>query len=331
MIKFLIKTTISVLLIWWLVSKSDADRIAANLLSVDPWGMALAMLVLGSLSLAQSVRWSRIVRSIGNTLPFKDSFTIVLIGLFFNQTLPSTIGGDAVRIWRAYRLGLPPVVAAHSVMLDRLSALLALVLMAAVGAPITFSILGDSPERWGVLFLVIGGLAAFTTLFLFDRIPGKFMKWRVFRAIAGLSADARRAVLYPSNAASVILISVCIHTTSALTVFIIARSMSLPIEALSCIVLVPPVILFSMLPISIAGWGLREGAMVTAFAFVGIGYDDAFSLSVLFGLAIMATGIPGGIIWLLHGDKRTGVAAPEGLFSQQSPETLQTTKDGRIK
>jgi glycosyltransferase 2 family protein len=305
MIRTLLKIIMSGLLIWWLISQSDTDRLIENLTTADPWGMALAISMLACLSAVQALRWSLIIRAIGSAIRYKDALLIVLIGIFFNQTLPSSIGGDAIRMWRAYRLGLGAVPAVHSVALDRLAALLALVLVAAVGTPLVFSRLGDHPERWGVPVLVVGGLAAFAILFVFDRIPGGFMNWRPLKAISGLSADARRVLLRPITAVPVLAISMGMHSVAALVVYIIARAMALPVEVLDCLILVPPVVLFSILPISIAGWGVREGAMVTAFAFVGIGYDEAFALSVLFGLVIMVTGIPGGVLWLILGSKRT--------------------------
>lgn len=304
MLKTIIKIVVSALLIWWLVSKLNIDRIVENMATADPRGLLLAVLFLGSLSAAQAFRWSLITLAIGKTLHFMDAFKNVLIGIFFNQILPSSIGGDAVRIWRTYRLGLGLVPAAHSVMLDRLTALLALILMAGAGMPIIFKLLGDSSERWGVPVLVLGGLSAFGVLLLFDRVPGRFMTWRPLRAGAALSADARRVLLRPMCALPALAISTFIHVGVALTVFIIARSMGLSVSAVDCVVLVPPVMLFSMIPISIAGWGIREGAMLTAFSFVGVASNEAFALSVLFGLAIMVTGIPGGIIWLLSGSKR---------------------------
>lgn len=325
MIKIFLKIAISALLIWWLVSQSNMERLAENMASANLWGLALAVVVLVCLSAAQGLRWSLIVRSMGKSIHFRDAYLIVLIGIFFNQTLPSSIGGDAVRMWRVYRLGLSAVAAVHSVMLDRLTALLALILMAAIGMPVIFDLLGDSPERWGVPVLVVVGLAAFAALFLFDRIPGRAMKWRPVEAIAELSGDARRALMSPATAIPVLTISVCIHSVGALTVYIIAQALALPVNALDCIILVPPVILFSMLPISIAGWGLREGAMVTAFSFVGIGYDEAFAMSVLFGLVIMASGIPGGIIWLLHGSKRAEdkIGAESMAAALQNEESVQ--------
>jgi hypothetical protein len=70
-------------------------------------------------------------------------------------------------------------------------------------------------------------------------------------------------------------------------------------------VLVPLVVLVSMLPVSVAGWGVREGAMVVALGAVGVDRATALTTSVLFGLALAATGIPGGLLWL-YGRRHQG-------------------------
>jgi len=330
MFKVLVKITFSGGLIWWLVSQSNPERLVKNMMAVDPWGFLLAVVILGSLSMAQAWRWSLVVRAIGKFIRYGDALQNVLIGIFFNQLLPSSIGGDAVRVWRTYRLGLGVVPAAHSVMLDRLLALLALALMAVVGMPVIFDLFGDRPERWAGLIFVCGVLTAFGMLLMFDRIPEKVKKWRLLGAIANLSADSRHVFLNFSTALPAVMISVCIHVSVALTVYIIGQAMALPVSALDCIILVPLVMLFSMLPVSVAGWGLREGAMVTVFAFVDIGYDEAFALSVLFGLAIMLSAVPGGVLWVICGGKQSeGVAGVETVSEiLQEEETAQ--QDGPV-
>ena len=72
---------------------------------------------------------------------------------------------------------------------------------------------------------------------------------------------------------------------------------------LDCLVLIPPVVLVSTIPISIAGWGVREAAMITLLALVGVAKADAFVLSVLFGLLTFGLSLPGGIVWIIGGYK----------------------------
>jgi len=61
----------------------------------------------------------------------------------------------------------------------------------------------------------------------------------------------------------------------------------------------PPVILATVLPISIGGWGMRETAMVFMLSLVGVAPERAFLLSVLMGVVTVVMSLPGGVLWLL--------------------------------
>ena len=60
----------------------------------------------------------------------------------------------------------------------------------------------------------------------------------------------------------------------------------------------PLVLLISTIPVSIAGWGVREAAMVTAFSTVGIEATDSLLVSIAFGLSLTVMSLPGGVVWL---------------------------------
>jgi hypothetical protein len=62
-----------------------------------------------------------------------------------------------------------------------------------------------------------------------------------------------------------------------------------------------PVLLIASVPLSIAGWGVRESAMVLAFSYAGLAESDDLLVSILFGAAILAVGAIGGIVWLASG------------------------------
>ena len=66
------------------------------------------------------------------------------------------------------------------------------------------------------------------------------------------------------------------------------------------VLLFPTVLFLSMLPISVAGWGVREGAMIAALALVGITPSASLALSICFGLCLIAVSLPGGILWFMH-------------------------------
>jgi hypothetical protein len=111
------------------------------------------------------------------------------------------------------------------------------------------------------------------------------------------------------------------HINLSLAVYVLAVGLNLDVHVLDTLVLVPPVILIMTLPISIAGWGVRETAMVTAFGFVGIDGDSAIVLSIIFGIVTMVTALPGGLVFLLAGGKtmETEELADETAAGDASP------------
>ncbi len=66
--------------------------------------------------------------------------------------------------------------------------------------------------------------------------------------------------------------------------------------------IVPPVTLIQLLPVSLAGWGVREVVLVVALAPFGVPPEAALAISVLFGLCLVVIGLPGGLIWLVDWD-----------------------------
>jgi uncharacterized membrane protein YbhN (UPF0104 family) len=85
--------------------------------------------------------------------------------------------------------------------------------------------------------------------------------------------------------------------------FCLARSVAAPLSFAQAFLLIPPVMLVTMLPISIAGWGLREATMVAAFGYAGLPEADGLLVSLLFGLTMVVVGAIGGLAWILGGEK----------------------------
>ena len=114
------------------------------------------------------------------------------------------------------------------------------------------------------------------------------------------------------------MLSVCsilILTSHVATVWLIALSMGVALNPLQLFALILPVMLLLAVPISIAGWGLREGLMVTALGFLGVEPSAAVAISLLWGGVTLFGGLLGGIALMVdRTDLSTlfrGAAAPE--------------------
>jgi hypothetical protein len=135
-------------------------------------------------------------------------------------------------------------------------------------------------------------------------VPRLIEKWRnvaLVSRLADVASDARRAGFMLKPATSVLFLSLSMHLLAILSVYVLARGLGMEITALECLALVPVVLLISTLPISLAGWGMREGAMVAALSFAGIENSEALALSILFGLTLLAISLLGAVFWLVQG------------------------------
>jgi hypothetical protein len=81
-------------------------------------------------------------------------------------------------------------------------------------------------------------------------------------------------------------------------VFTIARSLGMELDFQLFLVAMPPVFLLTFIPVSLAGWGIREGAMVGIFLLVGADKDHILAVSIVYGLILIVSSLPGGLFWL---------------------------------
>lgn len=301
LLKPLLKIAISLALIAIVLRAFDVRGVVSHFAKVDAATLVLVIAIALSIALLHTARWIAVIRATGAELDFKTALQVVLIGHFFNQALPSSVGGDAVRIWCAYRAGLSFGAAANTVIIDRALTLVSLLLLTAAGLPWLFEIVADPVARWALSTVLIAGIAGFGAFLALKRLPEVIARWRVMRALLGLAALGRIVVFSARLALATVLLSAVSFIGCSLIVFYLANAMQLHITLRDCILLVPPVILVSVVPISIAGWGVREGAMVVAFGFISVPASAAFAVSVLFGLTLAAASLPGSLLWWLSG------------------------------
>ena len=307
-----LKFLVSGLLIWFLLGRIDIADTGDRLLGVSfaHVGLGAAMLVI-QIGVG-ALRWGAVLGAIGSPVPWGMAARLFYIGAFFNQTLPSSVGGDAVRIYKVHRMGHTLGAAVNGVMLERAATVVVLVLLVAATQPFFLPRAGPGAQSWAVpavaLFaaVTVGGLAFVMAL---DRLPAVIGHWRLVRGLALLAGDARKVFLVPGHAVRVLGWGVIGHGNVALAVYFLAQGLDLDVGLVDCLALIPPVLLITTLPISIAGWGVRELSMVAAFGLIGVPGAGALALSVLFGLVVAVMSLPGGLIWLIGEDRGAKIEA----------------------
>ncbi|SFV59233.1 hypothetical protein MNB_SM-4-1688 [hydrothermal vent metagenome] len=95
-----------------------------------------------------------------------------------------------------------------------------------------------------------------------------------------------------------ISISVIVHLFSVLTMYGLSLALGLDLSFQTLLIAVPPVFLLTIIPISLAGWGVREGAMVGVFMLIGADQTKVLAMSILYGLLLILSAAPGTYFWI---------------------------------
>ena len=262
------------------------------------WVFAAATATLTQILLG-AVRWSQVLRGLGAGQPFGVVLRITFIGGFFNSWLLGMAGGDVVRAMLAPAEEHGRATAVHSVLFDRVAALAGLGL---VILPVMALDLGPLARGWALMVSIVIVMCPFAGLYCVTPIARILQRFRVpllgyFRGAGEswsvLCHNGRRlAGALIASAVSVLAIS--------LTAYCLARAQDLDVSFVDFLILMPPVVLLSSLPVSIGGWGIRETAMVLALAPFGVPASSALLISVQMGLLAAFMSLPGGGFWLVR-------------------------------
>ena len=295
-----VKIAVTVLL-GWLALRNVNLKQAVGFAETIPVGSFAAVVLISAAQLILATwRWRLVHGRTGVPLALVPALRLFLLSQFYAQTLPSTVPGDAARIWGAARFGGKGA-AAVGVLIDRILTLLALLLLA--GISVAALLLGGlaSPVLVVPLMVLAAGFVALAILVIFRRQLHGFLPTRA-GGFALQLGDALHQLTASPDLAGLGVISLLIHGLGILIIWVLAQGMHLPLGLGTAFIAMPLVLLAALIPISVNGWGVREGTMATVLAGFGIAHTEAVTLSVVYGLFQLAWGLAGGVIVLLVGN-----------------------------
>ncbi len=295
-----------------LLSHTDLRGLAAHVLSAAPLWLAAALGVYLIHLALNAWRWRLLLHAQGTSFAGRQLFASYLVATFFNNFLPSNIGGDVVRVTdTAGRLG-SKTLAATIVLIDRGIGLLGLVLVAAVGASVA------SGGRPGVLplwpsWLWIGLLLAVAVSAPAVLAPagvGRLLQplrvvhpeW-VDERIARVTSTLGRLRERPSALAACFAGAVTVQAILVLYYAAVAAALDIPIPLVHLAVLVPLSFVVQMLPVSMNGFGVREATFSFYFGRLGLAIESAMALSLVATGLIMLLSLLGAVVYVGRGRK----------------------------
>ncbi len=311
------KFAVTGLLLYIVLRNVALGEVTARLaeMSVLPMLGAVALIGLQAVVVV-TWRWESILAVIDETVARWRLTGVVVISLFFNQVLPSTVGGDGIRMWLLRRLGRPLGIAVRSVIIDRILGLLGLLLLSLAGAVILLVQQPGSLPVWGAAAVSLGGIAAIAGAPLLLRVGAWIPADSLRRHLATIAQEVEALHGDSTMLIRLIAISVLGHIFISLAIWCLALGIGVRLPLVQTLAVLPAVLLAAALPISVAGWGVREGGMVLGLGLLGVTTSDAALVSVFYGLLQLAFGISGGLLWLLQrgpkpsADETAAIIAP---------------------
>jgi uncharacterized protein (TIRG00374 family) len=300
-----VKAAISASLLYLLFSRVDVTRLWNVARQASPFWLGTAMLLYFGVILASTWRWRVLLRAQQVELPYGFLTQSFLVATFFNNFLPSNIGGDVIRITDTAKLIGSRTLAATVVLIDRGLGLLGLALMAATGASLMHHMVMGRLGP-GVLWagFAVGALIAAPALLFPEAATRLLQPLRVFHKewvdarLEKLTFALTKFKETPRALAECFAGAVIVQGILVTFYLAIARSMHIPVGFAELAVIVPVSFIVQMIPVSVNGFGVREATFGFYFTRLGLPLESALLVSFMGAALIMVFSLSGGVAYL---------------------------------
>jgi uncharacterized protein (TIRG00374 family) len=293
--KNLIKLIITIVIFYFLLQYIDFEHVIKVLAKSHGGFILLALLAQLASTVIAAYRWRLIMK----LLDFHERVSFYVQsyfrGSFFNQVLPGSIGGDAVRAIELVQRGYDKKDSIYGIFVDRIIGLVGLLVLNLFANNLFY---GSFPSWLHQLLnlITISAIAGFSMLFIIEKFTF-LTKYSFSNLFVRLSKRLNK--LYADRMLLIqhIFISVIVHIFSILAIYALALSVEVDLNLQTLLIAIPPVFLLTIVPISLAGWGVRESGMVGILMLVGAQKEEILVISVLYGLLLILAALPGAWFW----------------------------------
>ena len=306
----LIKSSVSLLLLYFILKEIELNNIIDIIFKANTFFLVIAVIFQVLIILIQTIRWRLFFPSDHAIFNFVYLFKIFFIGIFFNNILPTSSGGDGVRAYYIYKRGASVPLSTSPIIIERMAGLFAMIGMASLS--ITFV---DINAEW-VYMLRSFMLYAFIVMTLMIillrwqmtyRMLYKFLKKisrnRIIKILLNMTESINQYLNKDALIIKVFLISISAQIIQIFVFLFISYSLGIEFSLFNLIFAVPIVLIAAGLPISIGGFGVREVAIISVFSAMGISNIEATSIAIIFMFIIIISSLP-GLYFFINNSKK---------------------------
>ncbi len=297
---------VAVAVLAFVVWRVGTGPFLAGLRLVDGWSIAWACAITGITTLCCAWRWHLVSRGLGVDVPMRDAVAAYYRSQLLNLTLPGGVGGDVHRAVRHGR-GVDDVGrGARAVVWERTAGQ-----VVQVALTVVLLLVLPSPVRRFVPVVALGLALGCLVVALVGRALPRGDASRVSRAARTAVDDVRRGLLAPRAWPGILLASALVVAGHATTFLIAARTAGVTTSLSTMLPLALLVLAAMAAPLSLGGWGPREGMAAWAFATAGLGASLGVTTAVVYGVLVLVASLPGAVVLLADARRRPAPVDPE--------------------
>lgn len=301
------KVVVSLGLIGFLVWKISPGKIAANLKNVNPYWLVAGAGLFSLSSVLGALQWYILLKESEMRISFLTAVRFYFVGLFFNNFLPANVGGDAFKIFDVSKRGYDPFRVFAITLLDRIFGILGLCAVALAASLILLP--RGLIENLYIYIGIFGGIILSAVVLAFSRPVTRLVR-RLFSGIKLFDLGSRMTIIFNQlgelrNVRPVMFRVTClalvVQSLRVSTHIMVGGALGLELSGLVPLyffVFVPLLGLIMILPISINGLGVREGAGILLFAGVSVAGEQALLIEFITYVIMVMVSLAGGIFFL---------------------------------
>ncbi|MEI6668260.1 MAG: lysylphosphatidylglycerol synthase transmembrane domain-containing protein [Acidobacteriota bacterium] len=312
-VTLLLKIVVSAGLMTLLLAKTDLASLWSHFRSASPLWLAAALGLYLLMIVVSAWRWHLLLTA--QHLDVKRTWLVdsYLVATFFNNFLPSNIGGDVIRIRDTSAHAGSKTIATTVVLMDRGIGLLGLFMVAAIGASAAAAAGGHTPVWASMLWMAFAGALAIGSAAVF--LPGVValvlkplraihQEW-VGERISRLMGTLERFRSQPGSLVWCFGGALLVQAVLVAFYYAVARSMGIEVPIADLAVIVPVSFVVQMLPLSLNGLGVREATFRIYFAQIGLSAASALAMSLMGAALVMLFSLSGAVAYLMRGSSRS--------------------------
>jgi uncharacterized protein (TIRG00374 family) len=311
---FWLRLLLSAIIIYFLLRMVEIERLAA-LLAAAKFSFLFLTWLLGTIEMfLVAYRWKVILGIKKIKTDFWTIAKLYFAGNFVGTFVPSGLGGDIFRAYGLYKKGADPSQTISSIFVERIISLLSSLVVACAGVLLYYKLMHDSSVLQSV-WITVSIFGAFLLAIMNKTVMQFFFNCfrilklqRIQSYLEKVYAEFIDYHAHKPKLLYILIISFLFQFVRVLVTYAGSLALNQNVDLVYFFIFVPLIVLVSLLPISVGGIGVREGAFVYFFSQVGMSTAEAFTLSLLLYVLNLIVILPGGVIY-----------AAEGLALKEAP------------